>query len=552
MIVLKEAQELKKNEIYPARIEGYTSEGAGVCRIGGRAVFVPGTVSGEEWDVRIVRSTASAVWGRGETLRERSAHRVEPDCPVYPRCGGCSLRHMDYEEELSFKLQRVNDALHRIGKLDFSVSGILPAGEDAKRRRKVIFNVAEQDGHPVAGFYRARSHDVVPVPDCAAVPEKSLVCARTVLDWMERESIPVYNEAENRGGVRHIFYRSSHLTENAVLTLTASRSPGKKALDALVSMVRERCPEVTGLVLNRNTTRGNTVLAGEFETVWGSDILTEGLCGLTFALSPRSFFQVNPPQAERLYEAALGFAGITPGMTALDLYCGTGTIGLCMAKRGARVIGAEVIPAAVENARANAERNGLSAQCEFLCADAGEAAAELARRSLRPQVVVVDPPRRGLDESVISHAAGMQPERIVYVSCDPGTLARDLALFARQGYAPVSGIAVDMFPRTSHVETVCLLSKLKSKEHIEIEVKMDELDLTSAESKATYEEIREYVFEHTGLKVSHLYIAQVKQKYGIIERENYNKPKSENARQPQCPPEKEKAIKEALTHFGMI
>ncbi len=347
--------ELKKNEIYPARITGYTSEGAGVCRIGERAVFVPGTIVGEEWDVRIVRSTSAAVWGRGETLRSPSPHRAKPDCPAYPRCGGCALRHMDYEEELSLKLQRVNDALHRIGKLGFSVSGILPAPEDARQRRKVIFNVAEQNGRPVAGFYRARSHEVVPVPDCPAAPKEALACAQTVLDWMEREHIPVYDEAAKRDGVRHIFYRSSHLTEKAVLTLTASRSPGEKALGILTDMLRERCPDVTGLVLNRNTARGNTVLAGEFDTVWGSEVLTEGLCGLTFTLSPRSFFQVNPPQAERLYEAALGYAGITPGMTALDLYCGTGTIGLCMASRGARVIGAEVIPAAVENARDNAE-----------------------------------------------------------------------------------------------------------------------------------------------------------------------------------------------------
>ena len=489
--------ELKKNEIYPVRITGYTSEGAGVCRIGERAVFVPGTILGEEWDVRIVRSTSAAVWGRGEALRAASARRTEPDCPVYPRCGGCALRHMDYEEELSLKLQRVNDALHRIGKLDFSVSGILPAPEDARQRRKVIFNVAEQNGRPVAGFYRARSHDVVPVPDCPAVPKESLICARTVLGWMEREHIPVYDEATMRDGVRHIFYRSSHLTENAVLTLTASRSPGEKALGILADMLRQRCPEVRGLVFNRNTARGNTVLAGEFTTVWGSDILTEGLCGLTFTLSPRSFFQVNPPQAERLYEAALGYAGITPGMTALDLYCGTGTIGLCMASRGARVIGAEVIPAAVENAKDNARRNGLSDVCEFLCADAGEAAAELARRGIHPQVIVVDPPRRGLDESVISHAAGMQPERIVYVSCDPGTLARDLASFSRHGYAPTGGVAVDMFPRTSHVETVCLLSKLhEAKHHVGVKLDMDEMDLTSAESKATYEEIQKYAAEH--------------------------------------------------------
>ena len=544
--------ELKKNEIYPARITGYTSEGAGVCRIGERAVFVPGTISGEEWDVRIVRSTSAAVWGRGEALRAASPHRAEPDCPVYPRCGGCALRHMDYEEELALKLQRVNDALLRIGKLSFSVSGILPAPEDARQRRKVIFNVAEQNDRPVAGFYRARSHDVVPVPDCPAVPQAALACERTVLDWMEREHIPVYDEAARRDGVRHIFYRSSHLSEQAVLTLTASHSPGEKALGILTDMLRECCPEITGLVLNRNTARGNTVLAGEFDTVWGSDILTEGLCGLTFTLSPRSFFQVNPPQAERLYEAALGFAGITPGMTALDLYCGTGTIGLCMASRGAKVIGAEVIPAAVENARDNAQRNGLSESCEFLCADAGEAAAELARRGIRPQVIVVDPPRRGLDESVISLAVGMAPERIVYVSCDPGTLARDLASFARQGYAPVDGIAVDMFPRTSHVETVCLLSKLNAKQHIEVEIKMDELDLTAAESKATYDEIKEYVLEKHGLKVSSLYISQVKRKCGLDVGQNYNLSKKEDAKVPQCPPEKEVAIMEALKYFQMI
>ena len=487
---------------------------------------------------------------RAQHIRRRMGPGRNALLPI-TRCGGCALRHMDYAEELSLKLQRVNDALHRIGKLDFSVSGILPAPEDARQRRKVIFNVAKQNGRPVAGFYRARSHEVVPVPDCPAVPKEALACAQTVLDWMEREHIPVYDEAAKRDGVRHIFYRSSHLTEKAVLTLTASRSPGEKALGILTDMLRERCPDVTGLVLNRNTARGNTVLAGEFDTVWGSEVLTEGLCGLTFTLSPRSFFQVNPPQAERLYEAALGYAGITPGMTALDLYCGTGTIGLCMASRGARVIGAEVIPAAVENARDNAERNHLSDECEFLCADAGEAAAEFARRGIRPQVIVVDPPRRGLDESVISHAAGMQPERIVYVSCDPGTLARDLASFARQGYTPAAGIAVDMFPRTSHVETVCLLVLRNPVTHINIDVDVEEM-VQDKRGLATYEQIKDYVLEHSGLKVSSLYIAQVKQKCGIIERENYNKPKSENAKQPQCPLEKERAITEALKHFGMI
>ena len=343
------------------------------------------------------------------------------------------------------------------------------------------------------------------------------------------------------------------MTEKAVVTLIVSKSPGKADLEALSELLRRRCEEVTGLVLNVNTARGNTILAGEFETVWGDDALTESLCGLDFSLSPRSFFQVNPPQAERLYEIALDYADIRPGTPALDLYCGTGTIGLCMAKRGARVIGAEVIGAAVENARENAARNGLSDRCEFLCADAGEAAAELRRRGTAPEVIVVDPPRKGLSAEVIEAAVSMEPERIVYVSCDPATLARDLALFRERDYAALAGTAVDMFPRTSHVETVCALSKLsEAKHHISVQVDMDELDVTAAESKATYEEIQAWVQEKYGFHVTHLNIAQVKRKHGIIERENYNKPKSPDSRQRGCPEDKTKAIEAALRFYQMI
>ena len=280
-------------------------------------------------------------------------------------------------------------------------------------------------------------------------------------------------------------------------------------------------------------------------------MLTDTLCGLTFRLSVPSFYQVNREMAEVLYDKAVEFAGLTGGETVLDLYCGAGTITQVMARHAGQVIGAEIVPEAIEDAKENAKRNNIE-NVAFFCGDASAVAADFAARGLRPNVICVDPPRKGLTPEVVQAAAQMAPRRIVYVSCDPATLARDVKLFAQAGYEAVRAAAVDMFPGTANVETVCLLSKLQSKEHIEIEVKMDEMDLTSAESKATYEEIREYVFEHTGLKVSHLYIAQVKQKYGIIERENYNKPKSENAKQPQCPPEKEKAITEALRHFGMI
>ena len=459
MIPVIKLSELVKNDLVTARMEGYTAQCHGVCRVEGRAVFVPGALIGELWRVRIVKVSSSAVWGRGEELLEVSGERTAPQCAAYPRCGGCAARHMSYTEELKMKLQRVNDAMHRIGGLDFAMREILPAGEEGFRRRKVIFNVGEENGKPVAGFYRARSHDIVPSPDCPAVPEEALTISKTVLAWMERQGVPAYDEAAGRDGVRHIYYRSSRLTGQCVVTLIVSEAPGKSALEELCTALRESCPTMSGFVLNRNTARGNTVLAGEFEILWGSDTLTEELCSLHFALSPRAFFQVNPPQAEKLYEKALEYAAIREGTRALDLYCGTGTIALCMASRGAAVLGAEIVPSAVENARKNARDNGLSDQCEFLCADAGQAAAAFRHRGVAPEVIVVDPPRKGLSPQVIEAAVAMAPVRIVYVSCDPGTLARDLAIFAEKGYRATVGTAVDMFPRTSHVESVVKLAR---------------------------------------------------------------------------------------------
>ena len=448
-----------KNELFTARIDGYTAEGDGVCHTDGRAVFVPGALMDELWEIRLVKITASLAYGRGERLLEPSPARQESDCPAFPKCGGCALRHVRYEEELSMKLRRVNDALRRVGGLDFTIPEILPAEGDGFHRRKVIFNVGEANGKPVAGFYRARSHDIVPLEVCPAIPEESVSAARAVLSWMEAQGVRAYDEATHREGVRHIFYRSSALTGGIVLTLTVSRPLSKAETETLTDALRAALPLLSGIVVNLNRARGNTVLAGEFSPVWGSAELEEGLCGLRFSLSPRSFFQVNPAQAEKLYDRAMEYAAVSEDALSLDLYCGTGTLGLCMASRGARVLGAEIIEAAVKNASENAARNGLSDRCEFLCADAAEAAEEFRRRGIAPEVIVVDPPRKGLEDGVISSVAGMRPERIVYVSCDPGTLARDLRRFAELGYRVQKGACVDMFPRTSHVETVVLLSK---------------------------------------------------------------------------------------------
>lgn len=332
------------------------------------------------------------------------------------------------------------------------------------------------------------------------------------------------------------------------LVVNGDRLPGE---EELVRRIRAACLPVVGVVLNVNRERTNVVLGSAYRTLWGEDTLTDTLCGLTFQLSVPSFYQVNRIQAERLYEKAVEFAGLTGQETVLDLYCGAGTITLTMARRAGRTVGAEIVPEAVKNAWENARVNGIT-NAEFFCGDAGDIAKKLAAERLRPDVVVVDPPRKGLGEDVIPIIAGMGPERVVYVSCDPGTLARDVKRFSDCGYRAVRAAAVDLFPRTRHVETVVLLSKLRTEHHIEVDLDLGDMDLTSAESKATYDEIKAYVLEKFGLKVSSLYISQIKQKCGLEVGENYNHPKSENTKVPTCPPEKETAIRKALEHFKVV
>ena len=537
---------LEKNRIYRAHIDGYSSEGLGIARIDGQVVFVHGAVRGETCDVLVMKVLKNAAFGKIAALAEPSPARRQPDCPYYGRCGGCDFRHMSYEEELWAKRARVQDALTRIGGAEVTVEEILGAEQPLHYRNKSIYPISPAGE---VGFYRARSHQVVHVEHCLIQKPEADALAQAVRDYIARFRVEPYNEATGRGLLRHLYVRTSCRGESlACLLVNGSRLPHEQEL---VDMLRAAAPGVCGVVLGENTRRGNAILGNRYRTLWGRDYLTDTLCGLELRLSVPSFYQVNHDQAQRLYEKALEYAGLTGRELAVDLYCGAGTITQVLARRARHVIGGEIVPEAIRDAEDSARRNGVE-NVEFLCGDASRLAAELRQRGLRPDVICVDPPRKGLAPDVVEAAASMTPGRIVYVSCDPATLARDVARFAPLGYCPVRACAVDLFPGTAHVETVCLLSKLQSKEHIEIEVKMDELDLTSAESKATYEEIREYVLEHTGLKVSHLYIAQVKQKYGIIERENYNKPKSENAKQPQCPPEKEKAITEALRHFGMI
>ena len=449
-----ENSELLKNHIFTADIAGYTSEGNGVCRINGRAVFVPRALSGEKWRIKILKVTKTAVYARGEELIEPSAERIESDCPYFPGCGGCTLRHMSYAEELRMKLARVNDAFMRVGGLELRADEIVGAPEISGYRNKAIYAVGRGANGIERGYFKARSHDIIPISRCLLVPERADAIAGAVVEWMERNAVSAYDETSGRGLVRHIFTRTSE-DGGALLCVVATGELPKRR--ELVENVRACVPEISGIVLNINKKRGNTVLAGEFKTLWGGGDVHEKLCGLDFRLSPRSFFQVNTAQAEVLYGIARDFAR-PEGETLLDLYCGTGTIGLSMAQDARRVIGAEVVPEAIGDAHENAARNGIT-NAEFLCGDALDCARSLQERGESPGVIVVDPPRKGLSPGVCEAVAGMEPQRVVYVSCDPATLARDLKIFEGLGYKAQKAVAVDMFPRTAHVECVVLMTK---------------------------------------------------------------------------------------------
>lgn len=443
----------ERGKIYTGTVEGYSSEGLGIVRLDGAVVFVPRVVRGETIDLRITKVMKSSCAGEIVKIRTPSPERTRPECPYYGSCGGCDFQHLSYAEELRAKRQRVQDALTRLGGTDLQVEGILGAGEPAHYRNKSQYPVGAGGA---IGFYRARSHQVVPVDRCLIQSESSDRTARAVGDWMRRYGISAYDEAAEKGLVRHIYVRVNARGESLCCVVANGKQLPREP--ELAALVREAAPGTVGVVLNTNTRPGNVVLGERYRTIWGRDYLMDTLCGLEFKLSIPSFYQVNRAQAEVLYGKALEFAGLTGKETVLDLYCGTGTITLCLAREARQAIGAEIIPPAVADARENAVRNGIE-NAEFFCGDAAAVAARLEKEGLRPDVVTVDPPRKGLALEVIASIAGMGPDRVVYVSCDPATLGRDVRLFAESGYRADRACAVDMFPFTRHVETVVLLQR---------------------------------------------------------------------------------------------
>lgn len=581
----------KKGDILTVTIDDIDTEGQGIGKADGYTLFVKDALVGDVVKVKIMKAKKNYAFARLEEVITPSSYRIEPKCEHHRRCGGCQLQCLSYDAQLAFKEKKVRNNLVRIGgfsedEIDKVMQPIIGMEVPFYYRNKAQYPIGrdKKTGKPVAGFYAQRTHDIIPNTDCAlGVPENKVILEK-ILAWMEECKVSAYDEETGKGLVRHVLIRKGFVSGELMVCLVVN---GRElpSVGKLIESLKE-VPGMKSISLSINRENTNVIMGKTIRTLWGSDTIEDTLGGIKFRISPLSFYQVNPVQTEKLYAKAVEFAGLTGKETVWDLYCGIGTISLFMAKNAGKVYGVEIIPEAIEDAKGNAERNGFT-NTEFFVGKAEEVLPEFYERvskegnvkgelaggqaeenvssggrsswnvaqatdMLHPDVIVVDPPRKGCDVQCLDTMLKMQPERIVYVSCDSATLARDLKILCEGGYELKKAVCVDMFGQSVHVETVVLLSQQKPDDVIEVEIELDELDLTSAESKATYKEIQEYVLKEYGMKVSNLYISQVKRKCGIEVGENYNLPKSEDSKQPQCPEEKEKVIKDTLEHFGMV
>ena len=506
---------LQKNQILTLRIERLSSDGSGVAHSAdGEAVFVPGTAPGDEARVRIVKDCGRYAFGILDELLTPSPDRIPVDCPVAGPCGGCSLRHLDYAAELRAKQESVLDAFRRIGGLEVPVLDILPSPDVDRYRNKVQFPVGiDKNGVPCIGFYAGRTHRIVPCPDCKLQPSVLNEIGNALCAFFAQQGIRPYDEQSGKGLVRHIFLRRGAHSGQIMVCLVCTRAKLPHA-EQLCTALRGQFPAISTILLNVNAKNTNVILGSENHILYGPGYIEDTLCGVPVRLGPLSFYQVNTLAAERLYGVAAQYAQLTPDDTLLDLYCGMGTIGLSMADQCRELIGVEIVPEAIESAKANAARMGeaVAAKSRFFCADAGQAATQLAAEGLHPDIVMLDPPRKGCDEATLSAVVRMAPRRVVYVSCNPATAARDAAWLEQNGYHAEKVQPVDLFPRTKHCECVIALSKgeIDSKK-VRVEFSLEGMDTSGLQKGATYPEIKARVLEQTGLKVSSLYISQVKQ-----------------------------------------
>ena len=604
---------MEKNDEVTVLIEDMTSEGLGIGHADGMAVFIKDTVPGDTVRARVVKIKKTYAFARLTEIVRSSADRVQPACPVARRCGGCQLQMMSYESQLKMKQRKVAGNLMHIGGFlqnELPIEPVVPSPDILRYRNKAQFPIGEgRDGRPVAGFYAGRTHSIIPCTDCRLGVTENASILSCILKWMEDYSIRPYDERTGRGYIRNVLIRKGFETGQIQVCLVANaekcprekelvkrlthlifeeaiddvktvkaeetEAEGKAEAAGKAEKAGESFSKLASIVLNINTQNTNVILGDKTRTLWGSDNIRDviradgcGENGVCFEISPKSFYQVNPHQTRNLYSLVLEYAQLTGTETVWDLYCGIGTISLCMARRlkelnheregienAGNVYGVEIVPEAIENARHNAQLNNLY-NAKFFVGKAEEVLPEKYEKDgIHADVMIVDPPRKGCDEEVLQTMVKMQPKRIVYVSCDSATLARDLRYLKEAGYMPEKIRPVDMFAQTVHVETCVLLcrEKIEGRKMVSVTYEpTDEEIVPHLSPSATYAELKQWIEEKYHIKVSSLYIAQVKGKHGLDKRENFNKSSKPNARVPQCPPDKEKAIEAALRHFKMI
>ncbi|HET2631907.1 TPA: 23S rRNA (uracil(1939)-C(5))-methyltransferase RlmD [Streptococcus pneumoniae] len=542
---------LKKNDIVEVEIVDLTHEGAGVAKVDGLVFFVENALPSEKILMRVLKVNKKIGFGKVEKYLVQSPHRNQDLDLVYLRSGIADLGHLSYPEQLKFKTKQVKDSLYKIaGIADVEVAETLGMEHPVKYRNKAQVPVRRVNGVLETGFFRKNSHDLMPLEDFFIqdpVIDQVVVALR---DLLRRFDLKPYDEKEQSGLIRNLVVRRGHYSGQIMVVLVTTR-PKVFRVDQLIEQVIKQFPEIVSVMQNINDQNTNAIFGKEWRTLYGQDYITDQMLGNDFQIAGPAFYQVNTEMAEKLYQTAIDFAELKKDDVVIDAYSGIGTIGLSVAKHVKEVYGVELIPEAVENSKKNAHLNNIS-NAHYVCDTAENAMKNWLKDGIQPTVILVDPPRKGLTESFIKASAQTGADRIAYISCNVATMARDIKLYQELGYELKKVQPVDLFPQTHHVETVALLSKLDVDKHISVEIELDEMDLTSAESKATYAQIKEYVWNKFELKVSTLYIAQIKKKCGIELREHYNKSKKDKQIIPQCTPEKEEAIMDALRHFKMI
>ena len=555
---------MNKNDIVTVEITDVGVSGEGIGHVDGYTLFIKDAVIGDVVEAKVMKAKKNYGYARLMKVITPSEYRVEPKCAFARRCGGCQIQEMSYDRQLVFKDQKIRGNLERIGgftkdQIDTVMQPVVGMEHPFGYRNKAQFPFGtDKEGNPITGFYAGRTHDIIANTDCALGVEQNKEILEIILQYMRENKIKSYDEKTGKGLIRHALIRYGFKTKEIMVCLVVNGKKLPKAERLIEKLIQ--IEGMTSITISPNTRRDNVIMGDSYEILWGQGYITDYIGNVKYQISPLSFYQVNPVQTEKLYGLALEYADLKGDETVWDLYCGIGTISLFLAQKAKQVYGVEIVPQAIDDAKENAKINAID-NAEFFVGKAEEVLpeyyAEYEREhngeTARADVIVVDPPRKGCDETLLETIVKMQPEKVVYVSCDSATLARDLKYLCANGYEIRMCRGVDQFPQSVHVETVVLLSKGKvDSKKIRVEFSLEDMDMSEFQDGATYPQIKEYVLEHTGLKVSNLYISQIKRKCGIGVGKNYNLPKSEDSRQPQCPPEKEKAIREAFKYFGMI